>query len=662
MKRSTFLFSFLMTVTFICNSANAQLKIFLKLDDFSGASNSSASTPTLDYLVSKKIKAGIGFIANRCDDTVLNVFSPYLNATNDNGEKLFEVWHHGFDHINPEFDATAYVYQKKHFDDGDQLIKDYLRVQMHSFGAPYNHVDATTNTVISENPNFKVTMFNNPAPNINTGILNLTNRVNMENGTGKPEYAYFLTNYNANKSIYKNYMVLQGHPKFWTSVQLSEFSQIINFLIAEGCEFVLPYEYYLSLNPSTPHPTQAQTITFSNQLNKNLGDADFSPGATASTNLPVLYNSSNATVATIVNGNVHLVGEGTTVITASQMGDATYKSADYVSKTLTVSKKVLQLDPLKSPGLNFDLKDWKLQTINTADNTFKEITATNLVAGYSSDLFYSNSNDGSIVFKAPSNGATTSGSGYPRCELRQMTAGANWALSDATEHYLYAECKVINVANAKPQIIIGQIHGSEINSELIKLRWTGYQAGKCYVEARFEYNDATQGEYGVTLASGLSLGDLITYTITMKSGKITATVNGTSASQTYTNAYFGTTDAYYFKAGNYFQYNNLTVPEPTLIYGQTQFYKLTLDKTLGTKSFDLSDLKYYPNPVESILTLNYANLVTAIQVYNVSGQSVLKSFPNSKNPKIDMSLLSKAIYYVEVLSEGKREIIKVIKK
>ena len=148
----------------------------------------------------------------------------------------------------------------------------------------------------------------------------------------------------------------------------------------------------------------------------------------------------------------------------------------------------------------------------------------------------------------------------------------------------------------------------------------------------------------------------------MKSGKITVTVNGTSASQTYTSTYFGTTDFYYFKAGNYFNYNNLTVPDATLIYGQTQFYKLTLDKTLATKSFDLSNLKYYPNPVESILTLNYANLVTAIQVYNATGQSVLKCFPNTINPQIDMSHLPKANYYVEVLSEGKREIIKVIKK
>lgn len=320
----------------------------------------------------------------------------------------------------------------------------------------------------------------------------------------------------------------------------------------------------------------------------------------------------------------------------------------------------VQLDPLQSPGLNFDLKDWKLQTINSS-NLAIDIPASNLVFGYTSSLFYTDPNDGSIVFRVPSNGGTTSNSTYPRCELRQMGGGANWALSDATEHYLYAECKVTQVANAKPQTIIGQIHGSEINSEMIKLRWTGYEVGKCSIQARFENNDATQAEYGVTLANGLSLGDLITYTITMKSGKTTVTVNGNSASQTYTSDYFGTTDRYYFKAGNYLQYNNQTVTDP-IIYGQTQFYKLSLDKTLGTRDFDLSDLRIYPNPVESVLNINYANLVSKIQVYNELGQSVLKSFSNTMNPQIDMSQLAKAIYYVEVLSEGKREIIKVIKK
>jgi hypothetical protein len=55
-------------------------------------------------------------------------------------------------------------------------------------------------------------------------------------------------------------------------------------------------------------------------------------------------------------------------------------------------------------------------------------------------------------------------------------------------------------------------------------------------------------------------------------------------------------------------------------------------------------------------------LVTSIQVYNSVGKLVLESFPNLKTPQIDIGHLPRAIYYVEVLSEEKRKIIKVIKK
>ena len=319
------------------------------------------------------------------------------------------------------------------------------------------------------------------------------------------------------------------------------------------------------------------------------------------------------------------------------------------------------LDPNSTPEKNFDLKDWKLQTIDSENATI-DIPASNLVSGYTSSLFYTDPNDGSLVFRVPSNGGTTDNSSYPRCELRQMGAGANWSLNDPTEHYLYAECKVTQIASEKPNIIIGQIHGSEADSEMIKLRWKGYLPGECIVEARFEKNDITKAEYGVTLASGLSLGDLLQYSITMSNGTIVVTVNGNSASQTYTNDYFGTTDRYYFKAGNYFNYNNTIVQNPIIRYGQTQFYTITLNKTLSNTKIDWPQFEYYPNPVESVLTIKDTNLLTSVEVYNSLGQLVLNSFPNAYSPKIDMNLLTPGIYYLKVFSENKKSLIRVVKK
>ncbi|MGZ3831922.1 MAG: beta-propeller fold lactonase family protein [Mucilaginibacter sp.] len=81
----------------------------------------------------------------------------------------------------------------------------------------------------------------------------------------------------------------------------------------------------------------AQTITFANLPSKVIGDADFDPGASASSGLPVSYTSSNLAVATIVSGQVHIAGIGSADITASQDGDATFAAAADVTQTLTVA-------------------------------------------------------------------------------------------------------------------------------------------------------------------------------------------------------------------------------------------------------------------------------------------------------------------------------------
>ncbi|HEX8424812.1 glycosyl hydrolase [Hymenobacter sp.] len=80
-----------------------------------------------------------------------------------------------------------------------------------------------------------------------------------------------------------------------------------------------------------------QTIAFESPLAKRQADTDSEVGATASSGLPVSYTSSDTTVAKLVAGKLHLVGVGTTTITATQPGDATYYPAAPVQQTLTVA-------------------------------------------------------------------------------------------------------------------------------------------------------------------------------------------------------------------------------------------------------------------------------------------------------------------------------------
>ena len=71
-------------------------------------------------------------------------------------------------------------------------------------------------------------------------------------------------------------------------------------------------------------------------LTKKPGDVDFDPGATALSGLNITYTSSNPDVATIVNGKVHVVGVGTSMITASQDGNTSYLKSQPETQKLTV--------------------------------------------------------------------------------------------------------------------------------------------------------------------------------------------------------------------------------------------------------------------------------------------------------------------------------------
>ncbi len=80
-----------------------------------------------------------------------------------------------------------------------------------------------------------------------------------------------------------------------------------------------------------------QTITFGALADKQLGAADFSVSATASSGLAVSFSSTTSGVCTVSGSTVHLVTTGTCTIQASQAGNATYNAATPVSQSFTVT-------------------------------------------------------------------------------------------------------------------------------------------------------------------------------------------------------------------------------------------------------------------------------------------------------------------------------------
>jgi parallel beta-helix repeat protein len=127
-----------------------------------------------------------------------------------------------------------------------------------------------------------------------------------------------------------------------------------------------------------------QSITFNALPVKTLQDVDFKPEAMTSSGLPVTYTSSKPEVATIVDGKIHIVGLGTTIITASQAGDASTHPASDVSQSLTVipEMNLSTTNLVSNPTFNSATTGWSFAYQNAGSASTSSVNKT----GYSSNV------------------------------------------------------------------------------------------------------------------------------------------------------------------------------------------------------------------------------------------------------------------------------------
>ncbi|WP_438965248.1 choice-of-anchor J domain-containing protein [Flavobacterium sp.] len=90
--------------------------------------------------------------------------------------------------------------------------------------------------------------------------------------------------------------------------------------------------------------------------------------------------------------------------------------------------------------------------------------------------------------------------------------------------------------------------------------------------------------------------------------------------------------------------------------------EVTVTVTLGNEGFDLTKLKYYPNPVIDVVSISYSNVITTVEVFNLVGQKVMAIQPNNNELNLNMSNLEAGAYIIQLQSEGLIESIKLIKK
>jgi len=147
-----------------------------------------------------------------------------------------------------------------------------------------------------------------------------------------------------------------------------------------------------------------------------------------------------------------------------------------------------------------------------------------------------------VQFRAPTNGVTTSGSGYPRSELREMKdsgkSNASWSTSSGT-HTMIIDEAITAVPKTKKHVVAGQIHDASDDVIVIRLEFP-----KLFVDIN--------GETGPTLDSNYVLGKRFTVKFVASGGKVKVYYNN-SSSAAYTLS--KSASGCYFKAGAYTQSN-----------------------------------------------------------------------------------------------------------
>ena len=83
---------------------------------------------------------------------------------------------------------------------------------------------------------------------------------------------------------------------------------------------------------------------------------------------------------------------------------------------------------------------------------------------------------------------------------------------------------------------------------------------------------------------------------------------------------------------------------------------------LAIDTFEISGLKYYPNPVKDNLKFSADELISTITIYAVTGQKVIAATVDAATTILNVSNLPKGTYFVKIEATEKTKYIKFIKE
>jgi hypothetical protein len=224
---------------------------------------------------------------------------------------------------------------------------------------------------------------------------------------------------------------------------------------------------------------------------------------------------------------------------------------------------------------SFDLQNWKLTLpVDRAGGFSGSAYEVTNPTSYTRTPYFYTTNDGALVFSAPVQGATKSGSSYARSELREMNGSskAAWKLSQGG---IMSATLEVDAAPHRDgiggRLVVAQVHGQD--EELVRLYWENNklyfandQAGPDNRETKFYFVNASGQQPNV------SLDERFSYTISAKGSDLHVSIFADGQiykSVTKINPAWQS-DTFYFKAGAYLGANETNGSG----YGQASFYDL----------------------------------------------------------------------------------------
>jgi len=97
-----------------------------------------------------------------------------------------------------------------------------------------------------------------------------------------------------------------------------------------------------------------------------------------------------------------------------------------------------------------------------------------------------------------------------------------------------------------------------------------------------------------------------------------------------------------------------------------QFYlfvdNIAVDVALANNSFDNANFTYYPNPVKNVLSIEYNQNISQVEVFNLLGQKMTSNTFDATTAQVDMSSYNSGVYLVKVTSNNTTKTIRVIKE